>query len=367
MSTEEVDDDNDGNASASESDHEIELNIHEECWKDYPFLTSQLSQFIELHPESLAKADDVGNLPLHVLLRNVSSSIEDAWMMMDKYPAALLHENYAGYLPLHIECKYQCRSAVLVKCIELYPEALERFDMSGHLPLHRLLLNESSSVEDAWLMVEAYPTALEESYHDDLPLHIECNYRCRSSIISKCIELYPEALATPGEQGDLPLHRLLQYDSSSTDDALMMIETYPEALKHRNNMNELPIHIECKNQYRLSIVSACVKLYPETFDNKVINITIGNIDKKYFQEYASLLSFIFTYRPMSLYQYDSLNGNNDIRSYPYYRRRILNDLLPHRVLTPKHDSDYRELNWQPRAAMMMLLSQMKLKNPAVAK
>jgi hypothetical protein len=63
---------------------------------------------------------------------------------------------------------------------------------------------------------------------------------------------------------------------------------------------------------------------------------------------------------MSFYGYYE-NLDDDFQEYPEYRRRILN-LLPHHVFTPAHKSDYRDLNWQPRAAMMMLLSQMKIQH-----
>jgi hypothetical protein len=36
------------------------------------------------------------------------------------------------------------------------------------------------------------------------------------------------------------------------------------------------------------------------------------------------------------------------------------NLLPHHVFTPTHEIDYRDLNWQSREAMMMLLSQIKI-------
>jgi hypothetical protein len=42
-------------------------------------------------------------------------------------------------LPLHLECKYLGRSAIISICIELYPEALARVDDQGDMPLHLIL------------------------------------------------------------------------------------------------------------------------------------------------------------------------------------------------------------------------------------
>jgi hypothetical protein len=60
------------------------------------------------------------------------------------------------------------------------------------------------------------------------------------------MELFPEGLAVADANGYLPLHRILQTNFSSVEDALCMIETYPEALRlRRNDDGSLPIHIEC--------------------------------------------------------------------------------------------------------------------------
>jgi ankyrin repeat protein len=242
------------------------LPLHRECKRKCR--SSTISQCIELYPESLAEADRSGLLPLHILLENESSFIDDVMMMMEKYPAAVTHKTRQGDLPLHIECRTHCRSSVISTCIELYPESLAQATMTGYLPLQTLLWNKSSSMDDALMMIEKYPAALRHHtstrYKNYLPLHIECKSQCRSTIISKCIELYPEALAKIDVYNRLPLHKLLQNTSSTADNALMVIEKYPAALQHRDSEGYLPLHIECKNQCRSSIISKCIELYPES-------------------------------------------------------------------------------------------------------
>jgi hypothetical protein len=74
---------------------------------------------------------------------------------MDNYPATLRHRDAYNRLPIHIECKKQCRTAVLAKRIDLYPESLGEVATSEyHQPLHWLLCNEASSVYSALLMME---------------------------------------------------------------------------------------------------------------------------------------------------------------------------------------------------------------------
>jgi ankyrin repeat protein len=175
--------------------------------------SSIVAKCIELYPEALAKADRFSSFPLYLLLWNPNTwnqpaITELALHMIDKYPAALQRRNGDGYLPLHIECMGKCRSSIIAKCIELYPESLYTVDDDCYLPLHLLLGNRSSSIEDALMMMEMHPRALEvQQSYGYLPLHIEYYYGCRSAIISKCIELYPQGLSTADLQGCLPLHR----------------------------------------------------------------------------------------------------------------------------------------------------------------
>jgi hypothetical protein len=317
-----------------------------------------LLRHIEEFPASLAKADKHGCLPLHELLENESSSIDDALLIIEKYPAALQHRNNKGYLPLHVECKHRCRSSIMSICMELYPEGLAIANEDGCLPLHRLLWNPASTIEDALMMIEKEPRALRhEGKEDRLPIHIECIYRRRSLIITKCIELYPEALGKADVQGYLPLHRIVSQRSStlSVDVILMMIEKYPAALVRQNSYEFTPFHIECMTQCRSAIISKCIELYPQALDDTAITIIIEKTRGIQDYSFTKVFSIIFAIRPMSLYDYDDVT-ENDIRKNPYHRRRIMH-LLPRQVFTPTHDADYRDLNWQPRAAIMILLSQ----------
>jgi hypothetical protein len=139
----------------------------------------------------------------------------------------------------------------------LYLEALdETEDYCGYLLLHRLLQN-GSSIENALTTIEQYPAALRhQSFKRSLPLHLECCGDCRSSVISKCIELFPESLAVVDESGYMPLHCLMENDSSTIiliDDALMMIEKYPAALERKGSNRFRPIHVE-SYRFRLPIM-----------------------------------------------------------------------------------------------------------------
>jgi hypothetical protein len=334
------------------------LPLHIECKRQSR--STIIKRCIDLHPEALSIADEEGSLPLHILLESKSSSTEDALMMIERYPAALQHLTTADLQPLHIECNCQCRSTIVKKCIELYPEGLVKADADGYLPLHRLLEDESSSTEDALLMIKRYPTtAQHQNSCDQLPLHIECYQQCRSSVIWKLIGLYPEAASIADSLERLPLHYLIQNQSSSMDDVIRMIMQYPAALQRRTKYEDLPLYIECNHQCRAKILSKCIELYPEALNDSFISFFLNEVGRKSFSSFASVILLVFSSCPMSLYNLTSKSYvKDDIRDDPSYRRRILN-LLPRHVFTPTHEADSRDLNWQPRYAMMMLLSQIQ--------
>jgi ankyrin repeat protein len=241
------------------------LPLHIEC--ENQCRSSIISKCIGLNPKSMAIADEEGNLPLHSLLRNMSSTIEDVLMVIENYPASLKYHSSDGYLPLHIESRHQCRSILIAKLIELYPESLTIADKKGCLPLHEALKNESSSsgIDVALIMIDKYSAALQHQNIDGyLPLHIECRRQCRLPLITKFIELYPESLATVDQGGCLPLHAVLKNETSTVDVALMMIEKYPAAIQHQNNEGYLSLHIECRRQFRSSVMSKFIELYPES-------------------------------------------------------------------------------------------------------
>jgi ankyrin repeat protein len=232
--------------------------------------SSNALQYIEERCGSLRDVNKEGNLLLHRLMEKKSTTVSSdpslILTMMEAYPAALQHQNNTGQLPLHIECRNQCRWSILSKCIKFYPKALEVADMEGNLPLHRLLRNIFSTIEAAGIFIAKYSTALQHpNQAGQLPLHIECKNQCRPAIIARCIELYPESMEVTDNEGNL-LHILLKNRVCTIDIASMMMEKYPATLKGRNEIGQLPLHIECKNQCRSVVISKCIELYPEAVE-----------------------------------------------------------------------------------------------------
>jgi hypothetical protein len=107
--------------------------------------------------------------------------------------------------------------------------------------------------------IDWHSDALEQVDDDgSLPIHIECKYQCRLSIISKCAQLYPESLTIEDGNGELPLQLAMMSDQSSESTVLWLIDNYPDLVRASDASLELPIHIECSRNCRLSIF----EMYP---------------------------------------------------------------------------------------------------------
>jgi hypothetical protein len=225
------------------------------------------------------------------------------------------------------------------------------------MPLHMLLENPLASINDMILMMEEYPAALEHrrcvgSHH--LPLHIECSNLCRSSIISKCIELYPEALVLGDWHWYLPIHTAIANHNATIDGLLILMESNPASLKYRCRSGYFPVQLECEDQRRPIIILKCIELNPRSLES-AIQIIMKRINKRNFHMFSTALVAILSCYPMSLYD----RPRDDVRCIGYYRRKILHS-LPRHIFTSIHESDYRDLHWQARAAMMMLFSQINI-------
>jgi hypothetical protein len=176
---------------------------------------------------------------LCLFLRNSTAySLERDLEIINIDPDALRREGKGGNLPLHVECQHQRRVQVISRCLELYPESITVPNHAGNLPLHLFLKRGAlMDVDLAFMIINKYPAALKLWNMDgNLPLHIEIKSKCRSPIISECIELYPDSLSFVDQEGFMPLHWLLSRESSSTVDAMMIIEKHPAVLQHQGNI-----------------------------------------------------------------------------------------------------------------------------------
>jgi hypothetical protein len=302
------------------------------------------------------------------LLQNSSIAEEDILDAITNSHEEVRKVDHYGGLPIHIECKYQCRLPILSKCIELYPESISvGAGRCKKVPLHvAMTSNSSSSVDSVLYLLGKYPDALQiKDINGNLPIHIECRYHCKLPVISKCIEVYPESLTIADNFGCLPLHRVLANPASSTAVALFMIEKDPETLRHGTLRDQLPIHVECQKQCRSSVISRCIQLYPESLSKcstsgslpltrALCKVTYENIHQK-----RKSLGILLSSHPASFYHPpdDPMIDKFYMMRDPLCRRLILN-LYPSCLSSAAHLQAYHDLNWEPRCSLLHLWIQL---------
>ena len=241
-----------------------------------------IDRLVSLAPKTMTIPDHDGNLALHLSLW-VNSRYEVQKYLISANQGALTLPNTAGLTPVQcalaatdevsitrgtiihafmkhaimppksvkmneidLFCDYSTNCSPLFKRIALQDwDAVSKFLTDGIWPvqstaahilqffgLYHENYDETSPTDQAMTLVIRY-TMNKKMQWARLPIHLAIILGAPFTIIRKLVNLYPESLAFPDNEGYLPLHRALQCNCS---DALIefLISQCPEALRVRN-------------------------------------------------------------------------------------------------------------------------------------
>jgi ankyrin repeat protein len=87
------------------------------------------------------------------------------------------------------------------------------------------------------------------------------------------INLNPEALQTPHNEGTLPLHMACA-GKAEKGVIVLLLDSYPDAVKVRNNDGKLPLHVACETNAPPFTIVSLLSTYPEAAEEKDINGTL---------------------------------------------------------------------------------------------
>jgi hypothetical protein len=255
----------------------------------------------QVHPQSDdAESDEANILPLDLVFKYGSLSIENLLMIIEAYPAALQHENIHGYLPVHVESLHECRASIIAKCIELYPESLHMPSCPGDFLLHCCQSNESSSVEVALMLMEKYPAELQHTNkYDDLPIHLECKKQCRVAVIRRCFEIYP--------------HSVMEIEDGYIHPMELILWRIGTTANRYNTHRFIPV------------LSFLVQVNPIAF-----------------------VELVCSPRPNS----------SSLENYDLRMQRILMNLISGNMLSEEMRKVQRNFNWHPRSSLLYLMLQL---------
>eukprot|EP00960_Hanusia_phi_P062759 765259-Hanusia_phi.AAC.2 len=170
---------------------------------------------VSANREAARHRDALGRLPLHLLCRSPSPSVNSLRLLLHVNGEGVGDEDEEGMTPLHH----------LMLC-------------SGHQPCAEVLLQLCSEA--------ARGRASAEAHRGALPLHILCRYHgdCTGTI-QLLLQAFPEAAASPclAISGYLPVHILAQFQGEAHESMAALVEGYEQGLLARSRSGKLALHL----------------------------------------------------------------------------------------------------------------------------
>ena len=206
--------------------------LHELCHWNAPMIDweegflGSIKKVLEIWPDAASRVlPDEQELPLHTYLNSARAEraeLEDdvVHTLVEAYPEALVMRRLPHLeTPLVIMCRYaneysEIDEPLIQYILDKDPSAAAIKDSKGRYPLHCLMLTDPIRT---WRIAEAI------------------------------YEAHKDAISTPDNDGNYPLHHAIDHRHCTCDDTIgWLCATYPEAARIRNNDGKTPMAIRIK-------------------------------------------------------------------------------------------------------------------------
>jgi len=139
--------------------------------------------------------------------------------------------------------------------VQIGPDVLEVCDINGMTPLHLTCSKQTSQI--ILYLLSQFPDV--SKCHDNklhLPLHIACEHEMLILVnMAKEVTLcFPEAVAIPDSDGNLPLHIILCNGPTDLDVVTPLTTYFMQALQKHNDMGQVPLHISCQQNSSENVI-----------------------------------------------------------------------------------------------------------------
>jgi ankyrin repeat protein len=208
------------------------------CMQHYSNRMDLVEIFIEGYPEALIHGDNKGCLPIHLALtaERREPNLELVKLLILKAPETVLEQTPSGKFPLHLACQ-RCDASVVKFLIECFPDILHYRDRSGKFPFDYALDQKDINVE----------------------------------VMNILLDQNPDLLTFIDDDGDLPLHRILQRNHRSFDTIVdILTDICPLALRFQNSEGQTPLLQACSEFNSLSQVYTLVRRWPEQVTTQAV-------------------------------------------------------------------------------------------------
>jgi len=104
---------------------------------------------------------------------------------------------------------------------------------------------------------------LQNSINGSLPLHTAIAHGAVVQVIETLVDIFPEALQTPNNNGDLPLHVAFHANAERKTMLCLITAMAEHRIPHTSNIaGDFPLHLGCRANSRLEIIRLLMQHYP---------------------------------------------------------------------------------------------------------
>ena len=285
---------------------------------------SVIRYLVNLDEAAVYKADEHGDLPLHLLLRqDWSMDPEEQLRLVDLflsiYREGIHRFNDSHGLPLHVACQQSSSLELIKRLVEVgderqplhwYSENCKQYGTVGvmndneRFPLHLACMNRKKNLDIIEYILDRYPTCVKHWDEDcNLPLHYFMNsfwkkdeHEKRANLMKKMVAYFPDSVNQTGDGlesayslaclwqappeivealrgGQSPFHWRCNDGVDTPSDGswisiTRVLSLYPNAIYECNEMGELPLHAVCHRIRPLSAVQTMYKRCPRAISTR---------------------------------------------------------------------------------------------------
>jgi ankyrin repeat protein len=265
-----------------------------------------LKLLLEKCPESVRHADSLGDLPIHYAASRQSP--EFCRILIEAYPGSeRIAVTDSDILPFHFACTNNI-VATAKYLYQLYPESIYLAADDAAYPIHVAIMglkdrehNHESAIQMVQFLLDCEPNVALQELDGKLPLYFACKEATNENtptmlnaylkIMQILYDAHPESIEdnefisivgsfpeevqtfistqltyarqardlrqmnTPGENGQLPLHRALHDNPTITLGSIkLLVKGNPSAITSADNSGMIPLHVACQHHETPAVV-----------------------------------------------------------------------------------------------------------------